>query len=733
VADQTIRDRILTDSDIEYIRSLIERHHDKNRNQLSKILAESWQWYQANGRLKDRACRGILSVLEERKLISLPPPRKYKQPIKRNQSQTQLLLNLEPLLECSLDAVLPLRFTVVCQTPDERLWNELIRRYHYLSYKLLVGSHLKYLVYSRDGTILAALGWGSAVWKLKSRDKAIGWTIEQRKKNLHKVINNNRFLILPWIKIPNLASTILSQNIRMLVDDWYKRYNYRPCLLETFVDARRFKGTCYRAANWILVGQTKGFEKQGNSFAFHGNPKEVFLYPLTKQFRKELGHDSDDLPLLSHTYYLSVSSDEKPKRGVKMILQHKGWNRMLPPPLDLQEEDIELLGQIFETYHRLFDESFYRVEQTQLSRIYLQGLMSPIVRKSMEPIALALMSTERVRALQHFMGTGKWDTEAIAAIHRTQAAEAVADPQGVISVDGSDFPKKGKESVGVARQYCGRLGKVDNCQAGVFLAYSSPKGYALLDRRLFTPQIWFSQEYQERRQKCQMPEDLQFKTKLELAQEMIWQLYKEGQFPARWITCDEFFGRDGDFLDQLPKEISYFAEVPCSTHVWFKRPKTVIGKYAGKGPKPKKAKCLTKSKTVSELSKNKRLNWKTVCLAEGAKGPIMAEVVRIRVIESRNALPCQEIWLFIRRSLDKKEYKYFLSNAPLDCGMKEMCHVSTMRWPIEQCFQEGKSELGMDHYEHRSWIAWHRHMTFVFIAQLFLLLVRQNLKKKHQL
>jgi hypothetical protein len=350
------------------------------------------------------------------------------------------------------------------------------------------------------------LGWSSAVWKLQPRDKAIGWTIEQRKKNLHKIINNSRFLILPWVKIPNLASSILSRNIRLLSDDWYTRYNYRPCLLETFVDAGRFTGACYRAANWIYVGQTKGFEKQGNRFAFHGNLKEVFLYPLAKHFRKELGQHSDDLPPLSHTYYLSMQANEKPERDKKMILHHKGWNRTLPPPLDLREEDIDELSQEFERYHQLFDPFFYRLEQTDLSRIYLQGLMSPIARKSMEPIVLSLTTPERVRALQHFMGsTGRWATEDIATVHKQEAAKLVAEPNGVLSVDGSDFPKKGKESVGVARQYCGRLGKIDNCQAGVFLAYSSSKGYALLDRRLFIPEAWFSEEYRERREKCHMP------------------------------------------------------------------------------------------------------------------------------------------------------------------------------------------------------------------------------------
>jgi SRSO17 transposase len=732
VAELNIRGRIITDSDIEYIRTLIERHKEKNRYDLSKILAEAWQWHQENGRLKDRACRAILSVLEQRQLITLPSLRQARRLVKRDITQTDFLFDLEPISQSHLDEVLPLHFKMVCQTADESLWNKLIRQYHYLSFTNLVGAHLKYLVYSRDGNLLAALGWGSAVWKLQPRDKAIGWTVEQRKNNLHKVINNNRFLILPWIKIANLASMILSRNIHLLCDDWYKRYNYRPCLLETFVDARRFKGTCYRAANWIYVGQTKGFEKQGNRFIFHGNLKEVFLYPITKHFRKELGQHSDDLAPLSHRYYLSVQASEQTERGKKMILHHKGWNRNLPPPMDLREEDIDELSQEFEQYHQLFDPFFYRTEQTALSRIYLQGLMSPIARKSMEPIALSLMTRQRVRALQHFMGsTGKWDTEPIATIHKQEAAKVVSDPNGVLCVDGSDFPKKGKESVGVARQYCGSLGKIDNCQAGVFLAYSSSRGYALLDRRLFIPECWFSEEYRERREKCQMPENLQFKTKIELALEMIQELGQQGNFPVRWIACDEFFGRDGNFLDQLSEGTFYFAEVPCNTRAWLKRPKTSLPRYSGKGGKPQKAKCAVKSKTVSELSKNKQLEWKTICLANGAKGPIVAEIARIRVIESRQSLPAQEVWLFIRRSLDRKEYKYFLSNAPVDCNIHEMCQVCTMRWPIEQCFQEGKSELGMDHYEHRSWIAWHRHMTFVFIAQLFLLMIRIKFKKKH--
>ena len=735
-----IRDREISDSDIEFIRSLIEKNKYKTRYDISKVLAEEWRWFQPNGRLKDRACRDILTVLERQKLITLPPLRRHCNPRRLPCSEAQnkgLQLEIDfdfdtTGIEGKISEFLPLSFKMVCQSSLEKTWNQLIATHHYLGYSNIVGSHLKYLVYSSDNQLLAALGWGSAVWKLKPRDQAIGWTIEQRKEHLHKVANNYRFLILPWIKIPYLASHILSQNIRILNTDWRQRYNYSLSLLETFVDAGRFKGTCYRASNWIYVGQTKGFAKKGNSFQYHGQPKEVFLYPLTRHFRKELGVNRNILPPLRHPamrVYLSYNEKDKPKRGEKMIIEHEGWNRQLPPPMDLDEQDIEKLGQEFERFHGLFTPAFYRVEQLNLSRLYLQGLMSSLKRKSIEPIALALKDTKKVRSLQLFMGSGKWETETLADIHKQEAAKTLAHEDGVFSVDSSEFPKKGKESVGVARQHCGRLGKVENCQSGVFLGYSSSKGYGLVDRRLFLPEIWFSEEYHERRQKCKIPKETTFNSKITMALEMIQEQHKTGLFPGKWIACDEFFGRSSQFLDNLPKELLYFAEVPRNTHVWLDRPVVEMPAYSGKGPKPKKMRCSSKSITVLELSKNKNLVWHEVTLAEGAKGPIIARVTRIPVFECRNKLPGKQVWLFIRCSIDSHKVSYFLSNAPMDTSFDEMCHVCTMRWPIEQCFEEGKSELGMDHYEHRSLQAWYRHMTFVFIAQLFLLRVRHLFKK----
>ncbi len=434
-----------------------------------------------------------------------------------------------------LNDVLPLEFVEVSQTFQGTLWNQLMKDHHYLGFHVLVGAHLKYLIFSQ-GHLLAATGWSSAVWKLKPRDIAIGWTSQQRQRDLPRLANNNRFLIFPWIHIPHLASHILSMNIRHVKRDWHNRYGTSLVLLETFIDPEHFKGTSYKAANWIHVGTTKGFSKNGRSFQFHGHPKEVFLYPLSPDFREQLGCDkpaSEQNPLfpLTHRYLLSLN--EFHSRRETMLLQHRGWNTKLPPPFKLTENDLQLLVEEFRQYHVLFKDCFGRVEHDESSRVYLQGLMSSLQRKSIEPIALSLMNTSRVRTLQKFINNSIWDVETLAQRHREEAAKTVADPLGVISVDGCDFPKKGKESVGVARQYCGRLGKVDNCQAGVFLAYASPKGYALLDRRLFLPQSWFAKEQKERREKCRIPKEKIFKTKPQLAMEMIQQIRSSQLFPAR--------------------------------------------------------------------------------------------------------------------------------------------------------------------------------------------------------
>jgi SRSO17 transposase len=727
-----IRGRTVTFSDIDLIRFLINKYRRHGKTFISKKLSEHWGWVQANGRLKDRACRSILSALESRNLIELPSSMQRSTKAKRTQDPSRVLIAGETtLIEGTVHQFKPFTIKMVSQTPLESHWNNLMKIYHYLGYTVLVGACLKYLVFSNE-RVVAATGWSSAVWKLAARDDAIGWSIQQRNQYLHRVANNTRFLIFPWVKIRNFASHILSQTIRVLNTDWLKVYSYRLWLLETFVDSKRFMGSSYKAANWIHVGQTKGFKKQGNSFEFHNQPKEVYLYPLCREFRKKIGCEAGDLPSLDHRYFLSL---EQPAQmgGKRMILQHADWDRQVLPPFDLSEEDIGAITDEFKDFHTLFHDAFKRIEQSELSQCYIQGLMSPIERKSMEPIAINLMNTQRVRSLQHFVSTGVWHADRLAQIHKEQTAKTVADPLGVLSVDSSEFPKKGKYSVGVARQYCGRLGKTENCQSGVFIGYSSPKGYVLLDRQIFLPEVWFTKDYQDRWEKCKIPDDTIFKTKPQLAVEMVNKIYASDLFPAKWITCDTIFGNSPDFIDNLPQELFYLAEVPSNTHVWRSRPQTHVPSYSGKGRHPTKTKLKDgepKPEELTKIAKDPSLEWETVILDEGAKGPVVAKIARLRVVESRDGLPDKESWLFLRSCPDTGETKYCLSNASVDTPIDEMARVCILRWPIEQCFKEGKSKIGMGDYEHRSWQAWHRHMTFVFIAQLFLLRLRHKFKKK---
>jgi SRSO17 transposase len=277
--------------------------------------------------------------------------------------------------------------------------------------------------------------------------------------------------------------------------------------------------------------------------------------------------------------------------------------------------------------------------------------------------------------------------------------------------------KKGKESVGVAPQYCGSLGKIANCQSGVFIGYSSPKGHALLEGRLYLPKLWFEPEYQERWKRCRIPAETKFKTKPALAQELFQPLWESHQFGGNWVTCDCTFGNNDSFLAALPKGLFYLADIACTRKVWVKK--------ASRKPKLETEGC-----TVEELLNVKGLlNWQTHKVSEGAKGPIVAAFARRRVYTSAERSPESERWLLVRNDANEG-VKYALSNAPQQTPMRELVRVSGARWPIECCFEEGKSELGLDHYEHRSWTAWHRHMRLVFLAQLFLIRLQIKFKKK---
>jgi SRSO17 transposase len=640
--------------------------------------------------------------------------------------QQALEINREPLISDIKNLLPSISLELVSHTRHEPLWDYLVSNYHYLGYRKLLGHRLKYLAFVNNRPV-AAFSWSAPALKLRFRDKFIGWSDEQRKRHLKRIANNTRFLIPDWVHVPHLASHLLAKCIHRLNRDWQEHFNYSLWCLETFVDPGRFKATSYRAANWQFLGCTQGSTKQGRGYIHHGIIKEIYFYVLDPHFRKHIGCKQQPCP--PHRPPLS------PKRmeDLEMILRHADWDPDVMPCMDLTEQDIENMADNLVKFHQEFHSCFGRAEHQRLGLAYFSGLLSNSKAKSIEPIALEFLGKKSVRSQQRFMKTYCWDLEAMENRHLTLLSESVSCPSGMINTDSSEFLKKGKESVGVLRQYCGEAGKTDNCQSGVFVGYSSKKGYGLLTSQLYMPETWFSKEYDERRQFNLVPADLEFQTKPQIALALINKIADTGLFPAKWIGCDATFGSDSNFLKSLPPEMYYFAGIRSNAKVFLEKPEVGLPPYKGRGPRPKKIKLLAgqpEPQAVSKISQAEGTQWTPVILDEGAKGPIVAEVMALRVYLSKKSLPEKNAcWLFIRRSQDG-QIKYAISNAPEDIPFSELCEASTMRWPIEQCFEEGKSHLGMGDYEHRSWPAWHRHMTYVFLGLHFLLRLRLDNKKK---
>lgn len=284
-----IRGREFTKADIEIIKNIIEKNPLKPRLFQSQKICEELHWRQANGILKDRACREVMLRLHNKGLIECPPKRLKPRNKKGNKSKKMKITFAEPaqIKAGYAGDYSEIKFETVRGTEKENLWDYLIERYHYLGYQVMVGHHLKYLIYL-DSELCGCTGFSDGVLKLKLRDTWIGWNIDDREKNLHKVINNSRYLILPWIKVKYLSSKILSIIIRQIKNDWKTYYGYSPMLCETFVDKNRFSGISYKAANWIYLGETKGKGRSGMKYHYHGIKKDLYVYPLDKNWRKGL-------------------------------------------------------------------------------------------------------------------------------------------------------------------------------------------------------------------------------------------------------------------------------------------------------------------------------------------------------------------------------------------------------------------------------------------------------------
>jgi hypothetical protein len=280
--------RHFTSSEIELIRELLALSPPISRYQLSREVCERLSWRRADGKLKDMSCRVALLRMQADDLLTLPPPRNAKPVAYREHPDIECAV-LAPTIAPRVDLA-RLRVDPVVKKRDSLLWNAYIEHHHYLGHRLMPGAQLRYFIRSA-GEIVALLGFGASAWKTKPRDAFIGWTSQQRRRNLHLVVNNARFLILPWINCRNLASRALALIGRRLPEDWHARYAYRPVLLETFVEKPRFAGTCYKAANWQYLGDTQGRGKLDTLHRSAEPLKSIWVYPLVRDFRRHLCHE----------------------------------------------------------------------------------------------------------------------------------------------------------------------------------------------------------------------------------------------------------------------------------------------------------------------------------------------------------------------------------------------------------------------------------------------------------
>jgi SRSO17 transposase len=404
------------------------------------------------------------------------------------------------------------------------------------------------------------------------------------------------------------------------------------------------------------------------------------------------------------------------------------------PEWKLKKKDVECFSSELTRYMKQFEPAFQRVEQVQRSQAYVHGLLGNAMRKNVEQMALGL--GEKVRSLQYFIGQSQWAGEPVTVIHQGMIGETLGEEDGVALIDESSMVKQGDGSVGVARQYCGSVGKIANGQVGVYLGYASRNGYSLLAGQLFMPEKWFEEEYTQRRQACGVPEDLVFKTKPESGLELLQNAQKRGNLPFAWVAADELYGGSPAFRDGVARLGKwYFTEVKENTPIWRTRPQVHIPQWKGHGRHPAHLRLRHPNQhpaLVKELTRKiPKRDWLPAVIKEGSKGPITCEFAFLRVIESRRNLPATQLWLILRRNLDDPSIiKYYFSNAPAKTTLKEFVRISGMRWPIETIFEEAKGEVGLDHYEMRSWLGWHHHMLLVALAHHFLMRLRIRFQDK---
>ena len=360
---------------------------------------------------------------------------------------------------------------------------------------------------------------------------------------------------------------------------------------------------------------------------------------------------------------------------------------------------------------------FYRSEQRENATTVIRGLLSGLERKTCEPIAIEAGLPRK--PIQFFVGAGKWDDEAVMAELRTHVREELAEADGVVVVDPSGFPKKGTESCGVDRQWCGRLGKVDNCQIGVFLAYAAKAGYAPLDRQLYLPEDWADDE--ARRAKCHVPPEVKFQETWRIALDLLDRSLPG--LPHGWIVGDDELGRASQFRSALRGRTErYVLDVPCNTTVRDLERRRPPRKKAGVGRKRE----VPFVRADAWAAGQPESRWERITVRDGEKGPLVVDAMSVRVRAKEGGRIGPEERLLVIRPVGESRIDYALSNVGPEVPLAEVVRVRRQRHRIEEVFGTGKGEVGLDHYEVRSWVGWHHHMTLCLVAIWFLCLERRR-------
>ncbi len=397
------------------------------------------------------------------------------------------------------------------------------------------------------------------------------------------------------------------------------------------------------------------------------------------------------------------------------------------PECRIETPDVKAFVEELNIFHGKFADCFVRSEPRDNFYHYMVGQLSQLEHKSIEPIAVHVSGKETVRSMQRSVSDAVWDESKMILIHQGMVADEMGEPDGVLMFDESGFVKKGTMSAGVARQYCGTIGKVENSQVGVFMGYASRKGYALVDTCLFFPELWFDESFATKRRKCGVPEDLTFHTKPQLAAAMLLTCVRQGNLPFKYIVADCLYGNSVDFLEAAEQchGKTYFVSMPANTQCWKQRPVTMTKTYRYKGEVRTKRVLKAPKKspiTFEQFAKEQHAcRWFTRTVSEGTKGPMTYEFTRRQVTLAKNGVPWKTLWLVIKRTIeDEPRYWYYVSNAPRSARLSLFVWLSGVRWAIEQSFEETKGEIGMDHYEVRKYAGWYHHMLTCLLAHFFL-------------